>query len=126
MRMFSLPVRFSSTAAYCPASPMIRRTVSASFTTSSPEDGGPARVGAQNGGEDAHGGRLAGAVGAEQPEDRPLLDGERHPVERAHVALGEDLDEVVRLHGIGGITAHFERNLVIKLFPCQGNGPAPI
>ena len=36
MRMFSRPVRFSSTAAYWPASPMIRRTASASFTTSWP------------------------------------------------------------------------------------------
>ena len=36
IRMFSRPVRFSSTAAYWPAKPMIRRTVSASFTTSWP------------------------------------------------------------------------------------------
>ncbi len=36
MWMFSRPVRFSSTAAYWPASPMMRRTVSASVTTSWP------------------------------------------------------------------------------------------
>ena len=36
MWMFSRPVRFSSTAAYWPASPMVRRTASAWVTTSSP------------------------------------------------------------------------------------------
>ena len=62
------------------------------------EHGGASRVGAQDGGEDAHGGRLAGAVGAEQAEHRAGLDLERDAVERAHVAAGEDLDEVVGLH----------------------------
>ena len=38
------------------------------------EDGGVSRVRAQDGGEDAHSRRLAGAVGAEQPEDGALLD----------------------------------------------------
>ena len=70
------------------------------------EDGGVPRVGAQDGGEDAHGRRLAGAVGAEQAEDGALLDVQRDAVERAHVAPGEHLDEVVRLHGEGGNITH--------------------
>ena len=36
MRRFSRPVRFSSTVAYWPASPISRRTVDASLTTSCP------------------------------------------------------------------------------------------
>ena len=36
MKMFSRPVRFSSTVAYCPANPMILRTTSGSLTTSWP------------------------------------------------------------------------------------------
>ena len=69
---------------------------------------------------------LPAPLGPSSPRIVPCSTCERHPVQRAHVALREDLDEIVRLHGIGGITAHFERNLVIKLFTCQGNGPAPI
>jgi hypothetical protein len=70
------------------------------------QDGGPTAIGVQDGGQDAHGGRLAGAVGAEQAEDRALLDMQRHAVEGADVAAREDLDEVVRLDGVRGIITH--------------------
>ena len=46
-------------------------------------------------------GRLAGAVGTEQAEHGAGLDLEGDAVERAHVAAGEDLDQVVRLDGDG-------------------------
>ena len=81
MRMFSRPVRFSSTAAYWPASPMIRRTVSASLTTSWPRMVAWPESGFKMVDEDADGGGLAGAVGAEQPKDGARFDLERHPVE---------------------------------------------
>ena len=50
-----------------------------------PGDGGRTGVGAGQGGEDLDGGGLAGAVGAEEPEDRACLDVERQPVERLDV-----------------------------------------
>ena len=64
-----------------------------------PEDAGAPRVGFEDGGEDAHGRRLAGTVGAEQAEHGAGLDGERDLVERPHAALGEDLHQVVGLDG---------------------------
>ena len=70
MRRFSRPVRFSSTAAYCPASPMTPRTASASRDDVVAAHLRRARVGHQRGGQDPHGGRLARAVRAEQAEDR--------------------------------------------------------
>ena len=57
---------------------------------------GAARVGAGEGGEDADGGALAGAVGAQQAEHGARLDLEVEAVERAHVAR-VGLDEAVRL-----------------------------
>ena len=54
--------------------------------------GRPARVGARERGEDLHGGRLAGAVGAEQREHAAGGDLDGQAVERADVAVG--LDEV--------------------------------
>jgi hypothetical protein len=45
-------------------------------------------------------GRLARAVGAEQPEDRPCGDGEAEAVQRANVAVG--LDEAVGLDRLFG------------------------
>src|SRR5690606_26288861 len=43
---------------------------------------------------DPHGGRLAGAVGADEAEDLPRLDGEAEPVERHRraVALAEPVE----------------------------------
>ena len=52
---------------------MRRRTTSGSFTTSCPRIVARARVGFEDGREDAHGGGLAGAVRAEQPEHGPGL-----------------------------------------------------
>src|SRR4029077_18405444 len=45
--------------------------------------------------EDLHRGRLAGAVGAEQPEDLSLFDAKRDPVNRhqAPVALSQSVDD---------------------------------
>ena len=67
------------------------------------EDRGVPRVGAEDGGEDAHGGRLAGAVGPEQSEHGAGLDLEGDPVEGADVAAGEDLDQIVGLDGQGAL-----------------------
>jgi len=58
-------------------------------------DPGPAAVGPQQGGQDPHRGGLAGAVGAEQPADRALGDGQVEAVEgvgRA-VALAQPLGQ---------------------------------
>jgi hypothetical protein len=43
---------------------------------------GGAGVGAQQGGQDAHGGGLAGAVRSQQPVDGPLLDRQVDPAQR--------------------------------------------
>ena len=65
-------------------------------------DGGAPGVGPQQGGEDAHRRRLAGAVRAEQPEDAALGDGQVEPVERAHLALPRavDLDQAFGDDGV--------------------------
>ena len=62
-------------------------------------DAGAAGVGAGEGGEDADGGALARAVGAEQAEDGARLDLEVEAVERAHVAR-VGLDEAAGLDGV--------------------------
>jgi hypothetical protein len=49
---------------------------------------GVAGVGAQQGGQDAHGGGLAGAVGAEQPQDAAGWDGQGHLLQGLDVAEG--------------------------------------
>jgi hypothetical protein len=46
----------------------------------------------------AHRGRLAGAVGPEQPDDRAFGHGERQPVD--HRAAAEALDQPVELEGV--------------------------
>ena len=58
-------------------------------------DARAARVGLEQRGEDAHGGRLAGAVGAEQAEDGALARLQVDPVERddVPVRLGEALSD---------------------------------
>ena len=61
------------------------------------EHRGAPGVGAEDGGEDAHDRGLARPVRAEQPEHGAGLHLEGDPVERAHVAAGEDLHEVVGL-----------------------------
>jgi hypothetical protein len=62
-----------------------------------PRDPRRALVRPRQRGEDAHRGRLAGAVRAEQAEDRALLDGERQTVERPDVTR-IFLDEALRLY----------------------------
>ena len=51
------------------------------------EHPGPAAVGLQDGGQDAHRGGLARAVGPEQTEDGALVHGEAHPVEGPDLVL---------------------------------------
>ena len=69
----------------------------ASATTSWPSTRARAPVGAQQRGQDADGGRLAGAVGAEHAEHRASPRREVDPVERLGVA--EALDETFGLDG---------------------------
>ena len=68
-------------------------------------DLGAPSVGQQQGGEDADPGRLAGAVGAEEPEDRPRRHLEVDALQRMHGAevLGERLGTDDRVgHGAPG------------------------
>jgi len=69
------------------------------------EDTGLAGVGPQDRGEDPDGGRLAGAVGAEEAEHGAGRDGEIDPVEGGDVS--EPLDEAGGddggLPGVGGV-----------------------
>ena len=55
------------------------------------EDGRRTRVRLEDGGQDAYGGGLAGAVRAEQTENGSGLDLERHAVGRSHVPRGNTL-----------------------------------
>jgi len=70
------------------------------------QNGGPAGVGMQDGREDAHGRRLAGPVGPQEPEDSALRHFEGGAVEGAHVAPREDLDQVYGLNGLDGGVVH--------------------
>ena len=102
MWMFSRPVRFSSTAAYWPARPMVRRTASAWVTTSRPSteacpESGPRMVERMRTTV-----VLPAPFGSEQPEDGAGLDLEGDAVERPHVAAGEDLHQIVGFHRQGG------------------------
>ena len=83
---FSRPVRFSSTAAYWPASPMLARTVCGSSLHVDAEHAGGAAVGPQQRGEHAHDGGLAGTVGPEQAEHLALRHLERDALDRLDVA----------------------------------------
>ena len=84
-------------------------------------DAGAAGVRPRERGEDPDGRGLAGAVGAEQAEDRAGRDREVEPVERADVA-GIGLDEAVGLDGIGLIercTSHLEHCSSAVQCSCQ-------
>jgi hypothetical protein len=59
-----------------------------------PRDLDQAFVRLEQGREDAHGRRLPGAVGAQQPQDRPLRDHQVEAVERDDLAVA--LDEPLR------------------------------
>ena len=115
MVRFSRPVRFSSTAAYWPASPMRVRTRSACGHDVVARGRSPPGVGAQDGGEDAHRRGLAGPVGAEQAEDGALLDGEAHAVEGAHLPA-EGLVQVVGLDGVGHVELPLSEPMAWKPF----------
>ena len=78
-------------AAYWPASPIRSRSWRASRTTSRPATWIVPAIGLEQRGQDPHDGRLAGAVGAQQPEDRPARHVEIDAAERAHVT--EVLDQ---------------------------------
>ena len=78
---FWVPVRSSSTEAYWPVRPMVRRTWCGWVATSYPPTRARARVGLEQGREDADGGGLAGAVRAEDAEDGAGGNGEVDPVE---------------------------------------------
>ena len=97
MVRFSRPVRFSSTAAYWPASPKSGRTAVALATTSWPSTSAVPAVGLEYRGEDPNDGRLAGAVRSEEAEDRALLDLEADAVERSDTAL-EGLLEILHTY----------------------------
>ena len=96
---FSAPVSRGSTAANWPVTPIAARTASASVARVVAGDADLARVRAQLGREDAHGSGLAGAVRAQQREDRPGGDVEVEAVE--HGLLAEPLGQTA--HGDGGL-----------------------
>ena len=74
MTRFWRPVRVSSSVASWAATPMFRRTAAASRTTSNPATRALPAVGHRERRDDPQRRRLAGAVGAEQAEDRPPGD----------------------------------------------------
>ena len=71
---------------------MTRRMASACVRTSNPATVARPGVGAEQGRQDPDGRGLARAVGAEQAEDRALLDHEVDAVERADLALAAAVD----------------------------------
>ena len=93
---FSRPVSSPSTVASCAARPMLRRTATGSSSDVVAGDAGAPGVGRGERGEDAHGGGLAGAVGAEQRRRRSRAATSRStPSERGLLAVA--LDEAVGL-----------------------------
>ena len=76
-RRFSRPVSTSSTAAYCPARPIRSRTDCGCFADVDAEHRRAPLLEREDGREDADRRRLAGAVGAEQPEHGAGLDARR-------------------------------------------------
>ena len=87
MSRFSKPVRFSSTAAYWPVRPIRSRSRSGSRRTSTPATRARALVGLEERRQDPDGGRLAGAVRAEEPEDGPGRDVQVDAAERLDVPV---------------------------------------
>ena len=92
-RRFSAALRFSSTAAYCPASPIDARTRVGSSVTSQPSTRTWPLVGREQRREHADRGRLARTVRSEQPEHPTRGHVERDALQRLDVA--EALDEVL-------------------------------
>ena len=95
-RMCSLALSCGSRAASWRAAPIASRTRAPSVATSWPATRGAAGGGGQQGGEHVDGGRLAGAVGAEEAVDLAGSNLEVDPVDRLDAAL-ELADEAVRL-----------------------------
>src|SRR5262249_40373683 len=62
------------------------------------------------GGEDADGGRLAGAVGPQEAEDLALVGGQRHAPQRRD-AIGVRLPEVAHPHRIVAVPASLSERL---------------
>ena len=103
-RRFSRPVSRSSTVALCAVRPMLARTASGSRDDVVPRD---ARRAARRDGQGGHhpdGRRLAGAVGPEQSEDRPLGHLEADVVDGGEVA--EALDQADGLDDGSGVCTH--------------------
>ena len=93
MIRFSRPVRFSSTAAYCPARPMRVRDLLRLLADVEAEHLGATAVGLQDRRENAHRRGLAGSVGSEQAEHGAGRDRQVDTVECDDVA--EALDEAL-------------------------------
>ena len=93
---FSRPVSSSSTAAYCPVTPMRRRTSCGWLYHVEPGHRGRSGIWLRERGENAHGGGLAGAVRAEHAENLSFLEREIEATQRAGFpepffeSLGED------------------------------------
>ena len=104
MVRFSRPVRFSSTAAYWPASPILVAQLRRLAHGVEAGHAGLAAIGGQQRGEDAHDRRLAGPVGAEQAEHGAGAGVEVDPGQGLHVTVG--LVEVPRDDGGLGARAH--------------------
>ncbi|GAA3087142.1 hypothetical protein GCM10010336_07120 [Streptomyces goshikiensis] len=76
-----------------------------------PGDDGLAAVGLEQGGQDAHGGGLAGAVGAEQAQHGAFGDIEVHAVQSPDITEG--LDQTLGVNGawhMGSPSGWGERN----------------
>ncbi len=91
---FSVPVRSSSTDAYWPVKPIIRRTRRASRTTSSP----PTSAGPQLGGKHPHRRGLPPPVRPKQPQHRTGHGGRVNPSQRDR--LPESPDQALRLERV--------------------------
>ena len=90
-----------------------------------PVDERPPGIGLGQRGQDLHGGRLAGAVGAEQREHAPRCDRERQPIERRHplrIRLTKALGLDCMFHELRPPKLEFTHAssiLVTKRFRCQ-------
>ena len=114
---FCVPVRSSSTEAYCPVRPIWARTAAALLDHVEPGDPRAAAVGLEQGREDPYRRRLAGAVGPQHAEDRALV---RRQVDAGQrLGLAETLGEAEWPR-----SRTSSRTPVVRVLPPR-SGPAP-
>ena len=113
MTRLDRPVRYSSSAAYWPVSPMVRRTTSASATTSWPSTLARPPSGRSSVASTRTAVVFPAPFGSEQPVDGSLAHRQVQAVERLRLPVV--LDQSLRLDG-GSLTHRFSDPLPVRSY----------